>query len=1176
MEKKSKLSAIYCTVLDVELSEEQREDATRYGVTLITAIRHKWSKPDEDPPAITWLLNHNNYYPGLAKLEDITHVVGMYAKTHNAASAIHESLFPQAKLHLVPSKPAALFVGNSWSKDELGLTGFHRTLIQDFCERKAQAGEDLNAYSTVLDVKISDDQKEDAENCGVTLIPAQRSLGIEPKSDPPKTEWLLNHESYFPDLGKIEDIEYVVGYAPKTGHAAANIRAKLFPKAKLVLINHACPESDCLEAEEYGVLEFEEKMLQMASLADLLFSIGPVIYEYFQNAYRAEFHGKELSEIPHEEILPIPPACFRGKDPVLRETTIQCILTCGQLDTQKAIERCESMAASIGTAANHLSESQSPINPPSWKIQGVSQQADQTVVKFLSDKMQCRQIKPTLHPRHSAKSLHRSLQQSHLCLPAPCYVDYSLYGLEAMVSGLPTATYNHTHLACFIKKYLKEHADHCVVDDTGTKLSDRILKDLQDIPLAFQKAKALKTDLLQSEVISASCARFASLLTKDVKQQTGTYQKDHGVKKDEKDESKTSDAPEKSDEMSIKQQQTVSENKGTGNETSEPNTAVLNGKGNETDKSEVILPAADFLTVQIGLDENVQQQDLRELEEEVKALPAHVRQELMEEVMTTLRAALKRRVEDVLGDQDSCLEIKNACKQKLGDVDPSSLTAKSLAILLRFLTLYNLYRLKQTCRSGSLARAFEPLLITDEMREIAAKVGITLRLRATYDEKRFKDVELFFINRDGGGIKPMMTYDDVPAVDTDPLQLILLKLDPVHEIHQSTETNVCSLFKAEEYIRQKGSQFDIIQVVITMTDSIQHILSSRQEILSLLSVTRYLVTDVNFEDLTFPALTEKIILESQLAEALKKESQLEKQCQEYKQQYQNAEKVVTTQLSEIHNLREKLKTELEKKEKVINELRTKLEQVSDEQAGTELQKKAAESPKLGEKILSQTEQEVAKLREGLISYSTDTGNTLPSHNLPTFNEVSVHQVRTLIERAAPKSCDLDILPTNYIKKFASVLAPFITHLFNASLSSGVVPSHFKSAIIRPLLKNPDLDPNSLRNYRPVSNLPFLSKLLERVVASQLNIHLANHSLLTKFQSAYRAHHSTETALLRVHNDIMLALNEKKDVLLIMLDLSAAFDTVDHDVLLHRLQFRFGITVKLYHGSNPISTIVISV
>ena len=93
----------------------------------------------------------------------------------------------------------------------------------------------------------------------------------------------------------------------------------------------------------------------------------------------------------------------------------------------------------------------------------------------------------------------------------------------------------------------------------------------------------------------------------------------------------------------------------------------------------------------------------------------------------------------------------------------------------------------------------------------------------------------------------------------------------------------------------------------------------------------------------------------------------------------------------------------------------------------------------------------------------------------------------------------------------------------------------------------------------MSNLPFLSKVLERIVARQLNDHLNKFQLFTRCQSAYRANHSTETALLRVHNDIMLALNKKKDVLLIMLDLSAAFDTIDHEILLHRLKFRFGIT-----------------
>lgn len=103
------------------------------------------------------------------------------------------------------------------------------------------------------------------------------------------------------------------------------------------------------------------------------------------------------------------------------------------------------------------------------------------------------------------------------------------------------------------------------------------------------------------------------------------------------------------------------------------------------------------------------------------------------------------------------------------------------------------------------------------------------------------------------------------------------------------------------------------------------------------------------------------------------------------------------------------------------------------------------------------------------------------------------------------------------------------------------------------MKKPSLDAESFKNYRPVSNLNFLSKVLEKVVASQLMGHIRRNGLQTSFQSAYRDGHSVETALLRVHNDIARAIGARKCVLLVLLDLSAAFDTVDHDILLRRLE-----------------------
>ena len=131
-------------------------------------------------------------------------------------------------------------------------------------------------------------------------------------------------------------------------------------------------------------------------------------------------------------------------------------------------------------------------------------------------------------------------------------------------------------------------------------------------------------------------------------------------------------------------------------------------------------------------------------------------------------------------------------------------------------------------------------------------------------------------------------------------------------------------------------------------------------------------------------------------------------------------------------------------------------------------------------------------------------------------------------------------------------------MINDCFQSGTVPSVFKQAIVKPLLKKQDLDPNKLSNYRPVSNLSFLSKLLEKLALHQMLDHVSKYDLLARFQSAYRTHHSTETALLRVLNDLLVASDDSKVSLLTLLDLSAAFDTIDHGILLTRLKHVFGI------------------
>ena len=155
----------------------------------------------------------------------------------------------------------------------------------------------------------------------------------------------------------------------------------------------------------------------------------------------------------------------------------------------------------------------------------------------------------------------------------------------------------------------------------------------------------------------------------------------------------------------------------------------------------------------------------------------------------------------------------------------------------------------------------------------------------------------------------------------------------------------------------------------------------------------------------------------------------------------------------------------------------------------------------------------------------------------------------------------------------------ITRIINMSLTDGEFPESFKLALVTPLIKKTSLDPNVLKNYRPVSNLAFLSKILEKVAAAQLEKHLDENELFEPFQSAYRKRHSTETALLRIHNDIQHQLGNKKSVLLVLLDLSAAFDTIDHEKLLDIMEHLGvkGTALNWFHSylSNRKQSIIIN-
>ena len=161
-----------------------------------------------------------------------------------------------------------------------------------------------------------------------------------------------------------------------------------------------------------------------------------------------------------------------------------------------------------------------------------------------------------------------------------------------------------------------------------------------------------------------------------------------------------------------------------------------------------------------------------------------------------------------------------------------------------------------------------------------------------------------------------------------------------------------------------------------------------------------------------------------------------------------------------------------------------------------------------------------------------------------------------VSQLTVKECILNSAPKSFLIKCLDSILPSLTNLFNSSFASEIFPQCFKSALVTPILKKRCLDHNDLNNYRPVSNLCFIAKILEKLVLSQVSSYLNSHNLYNTCQSAYRPGHSTETALLKVVNDLFLSPNKGN---ISVLAFSSAFDTIDHTIRVHRLHTDFGFT-----------------
>ncbi|XP_070546206.1 myosin-6-like [Ptychodera flava] len=341
------------------------------------------------------------------------------------------------------------------------------------------------------------------------------------------------------------------------------------------------------------------------------------------------------------------------------------------------------------------------------------------------------------------------------------------------------------------------------------------------------------------------------------------------------------------------------------------------GMANTKDMDTAARAETGNIEVHVEADEEFYEKQMKYLDEQLKGLSDQDQIQSIRKKQEKLKAAMKRCKEEfhkkssqVIANKGSQETINNNCEEHFGEAKVTGINNCSLAIQLNLPTLYNLYRLEHTCLSGSFPDSFEPLLITDKMREEADKVGLKLTLKATYDQARFNELELFFINRDGGGLKPVKVYDDV------------IEGKDAEEIHidgEDTDQKSDTTITGEVADRTPTEHRQSLKVIQTKLEMV------------------------------------RATLESKLKRAKKEKATLEKRCEELTQKLESAEQSLGSQCIGNNKEREKLQSELEQKEKLIKELDDKLEQ-------SELKK---QGDKALEDIQSKLEMEWATLESQL-------------------------------------------------------------------------------------------------------------------------------------------------------------------------------------------------------------------
>lgn len=187
----------------------------------------------------------------------------------------------------------------------------------------------------------------------------------------------------------------------------------------------------------------------------------------------------------------------------------------------------------------------------------------------------------------------------------------------------------------------------------------------------------------------------------------------------------------------------------------------------------------------------------------------------------------------------------------------------------------------------------------------------------------------------------------------------------------------------------------------------------------------------------------------------------------------------------------------------------------------------------------------------------EDNHTINAPNTFKITTINIASTSKYIKKLPDRSnLDLLYMDSKLLRISADIIAPFVTKMFNLSITSGKVPSDWKIARVTPVYKNKGSH-SDICNYRPISVVTHLSKLLESCIQTQLMDYLEDNKLITPDQSAFMRKHSTQTSLHKLMDDIITSKDNNKNVLMCFLDIQKCFDTINHKLLLTKLK-RYGI------------------